>query len=492
MKPFVQCMNKLANNGIERIIKIFCLVCFVDSVARAPMQGLTQYNGHYGCNWCLHPGKWVVRDDNPNSGSLKYPLLDEIVRCRNESDSYNHMLEGTERKPCFGFKYPPQLINLKNFNIIDGFIPDHMHVISGIGELFANMWFGTRKISLAFVDADTVKKINDILTSIKAPHQIGRLTRSLQDKEFWKAREWENWTLYYSTIVLKFFFDRRYVLHWIKLVEALYILLQTEITIMELNRADCLLHQFVAETEDLYSQFSMTYNVHILLHLSKSVLNWGPLFAHSAFAFESGNCQLLKTIHAAKGVHHQMCRNINLHEGYAILYEIFYKHTSTDVQNFCSQLGTSRIKNTIKLNDSRYFGIWSNVKPMWLEQLHLSSQARSYQKVVKENCLYSSSLKINKRSDNTYAKLIDDTYVKIKEFIVDPRSNQEFLIYQKLRTRDAFRNEYKALQRILSTNCQETSVATVNLHKICIHMIFEREEYICALPNLYSYECSTV
>ena len=50
----------------------------------------------------------------------------------------------------------------------------------------------------------------------------------------------------------------------------------------------------------------MTYNVHILLHLARSVLNWGPLFAHSAFGFESGNCELLKAIHAAKGVHHQV------------------------------------------------------------------------------------------------------------------------------------------------------------------------------------------
>ncbi|XP_043469590.1 uncharacterized protein LOC122503198 [Leptopilina heterotoma] len=40
----------------------------------------------------------------------------------------------------------------------------------------------------------------------------------------------------------------------------------------------------------------MTFNVHLLLHLAESVYNWGPLWAHSAFAFESGNGQLLKNV----------------------------------------------------------------------------------------------------------------------------------------------------------------------------------------------------
>lgn len=48
LKPFVQNMNKLWDDGIkckiadeERIIKVFCLDCCVNSVARAPMQGIT-------------------------------------------------------------------------------------------------------------------------------------------------------------------------------------------------------------------------------------------------------------------------------------------------------------------------------------------------------------------------------------------------------------------------------------------------------------------
>ena len=58
LAPFVQNMNQLSENdvkciinGEERIIKVYTLVSCVNSVARAPKQGLTQFNGRYGYNW---------------------------------------------------------------------------------------------------------------------------------------------------------------------------------------------------------------------------------------------------------------------------------------------------------------------------------------------------------------------------------------------------------------------------------------------------------
>ena len=309
----------------------------------------------------------------------------------------------------------------------------------------------------------------------------------MKDKEFWKAREWENWILYYSTIILHFFLDKRYVLHWIKLVEALYILLQSEIGIDELDQADPLIHEFVTETQHLYSKVAMSYNVHILLHLAKSVLNWGPLFAHSAFGFESGNCELLKVIHAAKGVHYQVCRHINLHYSYNILKKRIFANASSDVQHFCTQLGTSMLENTMKLSNSRYFGISSNVNVVWAENLNLSHRARSYKKLVKAGCLYVSSTKYNKRSDNAFAKLNNGSYVRIMEFIVDPEFRQEFTICHKLQTRPAFRGKQKNLQKVTSIIVNETAIPTANIHVVCVHMKIRNEEYICAVPNHCSY-----
>ncbi len=33
-----------------------------DSVAKPILQNMTQFNGHYGCSLCLHPGEQVPRE----------------------------------------------------------------------------------------------------------------------------------------------------------------------------------------------------------------------------------------------------------------------------------------------------------------------------------------------------------------------------------------------------------------------------------------------
>lgn len=75
----------------------------------------------------------------------------------------------------------------------------------------------------------------------------------------------------------------------------------------------------------------ITFNVHQLLHLEKSVVSWGPLWAHSTHGFESANGDLLDVIHAAKGVHHQVCRHIGLKFSLLTIKKIVYKSNSSAV-----------------------------------------------------------------------------------------------------------------------------------------------------------------
>lgn len=50
----------------------------------------------------------------------------------------------------------------------------------------------------------------------------------------------------------------------------------------------------------------MTINVHNLLHLPETVKNLGPLWAHSCFAFEAVNGELLKLFHGSQKVEKQV------------------------------------------------------------------------------------------------------------------------------------------------------------------------------------------
>lgn len=50
----------------------------------------------------------------------------------------------------------------------------------------------------------------------------------------------------------------------------------------------------------------MTINIHNLLHLPETVRKLGPLWAHSCFAFEAANGELLKLFHGSQAVEKQV------------------------------------------------------------------------------------------------------------------------------------------------------------------------------------------
>lgn len=75
LKPFAKDMTELSSgfdsitfrSRVEVNIKVHTLLGSVDAPARCKCQGLKQYNGKYGCPYCLHeaepvePGKLSAR-----------------------------------------------------------------------------------------------------------------------------------------------------------------------------------------------------------------------------------------------------------------------------------------------------------------------------------------------------------------------------------------------------------------------------------------------
>lgn len=88
--------------------------------------------------------------------------------------------------------------------------------------------------------------------------------------------------------------------------------------------------------------------MHQLLHISESVRNWGPLWAHSAFNFESANYKLLKTIHSAKGVILQILKYLNIQRTINKLeHKIFRNEPSITILLY-EKLTSKETKKTLK------------------------------------------------------------------------------------------------------------------------------------------------
>ena len=127
LDPLVDIINNLSGEGIpcvieeeERTIKLHVISCCVDSSARAPIQGIKQYNGYYGCSWCLHPGEHI-------EGSVRYPLQENIPALRDNVVTVEQMLNLNPGNPVDGILNASALINLKSFKIVTSFVPDYLH-----------------------------------------------------------------------------------------------------------------------------------------------------------------------------------------------------------------------------------------------------------------------------------------------------------------------------------------------------------------------------
>lgn len=143
--------------------------------------------------------------------------------------------------------------------------------------------------------------------SIKPPGPVPRVPISLTQCKFWKAHEWQHWLLYSNLLILKGILPQKYHSHWALLIEGVSALLGSELTTGQINHAHDALVYFVEGVQSLYGEENMTFNVHSLLHLSQSVVNSGPIWAHSAFVFEDFNGFLLKQVKSIQAVPQLIC-----------------------------------------------------------------------------------------------------------------------------------------------------------------------------------------
>ncbi len=84
----------------------------------------------------------------------------------------------------------------------------------------------------------------------------------------------------------------------------------------------------------------MTLNVHSLLHLSKSVVNWGPLWSHSAFMFEDFNGYLLKQVKKKSS-----CTTTNMQtSGIIPCFSLFSKAVlkKCTCRSFCTEMANGK------------------------------------------------------------------------------------------------------------------------------------------------------
>jgi len=130
--------------------------------------------------------------------------------------------------------------------------------------------------------------IDEFLNNIRVPDFLTRIPRSTEYLSKWKANEFRSFLLYYSVIIFSQCMKEEYFQNWILLVMSIYLLLQDCVSDNDIAKTTAMLSIFCRDYSRLYkADFFFTYYVHNVFHLPLSVQRNGPLWAHSAFQFES-------------------------------------------------------------------------------------------------------------------------------------------------------------------------------------------------------------
>ncbi|PIK38932.1 hypothetical protein BSL78_24227 [Apostichopus japonicus] len=116
------------------------IACACDSVARCQLQGVTQFNGYFGCSWCLHKGKSVEK----GRGSVTvYQYEEPVPVLRTQANVEAEAIKITSGEPSsIGVNNVSPLLLIPRFDIVEGFPVDYMHAVcEGVTEKLTNLWF---------------------------------------------------------------------------------------------------------------------------------------------------------------------------------------------------------------------------------------------------------------------------------------------------------------------------------------------------------------
>lgn len=348
LQPFVHEANFLSKFGIQWnlngktvVSKILPLICCVDSVARASMLSMKQFNGKYGCTFCEHPTESV-------DGYIKYTVSTVVSPNRTDAGIKRNMIRAHEyldskQNYCNGIKGPTVLMNLKYFDLANGMIPDSLHALYlGVIRQYTEIIMTSSDKEYYIGSPAKINIINNRLKNITPPKYITRTPRTLDERKLWKGSEWRSWANWYILPCLQDMMPKKYIEHLALLVAATNILLQDSISENVLAMAENLLIKFVICMQQYFGKASMTYNVHLLLHLCNSVKNWGPVWINNTFLFENENRCILLLKTSPNNVALQICRKF-LHITNITSF-VTQLSISTQIRIFCEKLVKKRIK----------------------------------------------------------------------------------------------------------------------------------------------------
>ncbi|KAE8739416.1 hypothetical protein FOCC_FOCC015084 [Frankliniella occidentalis] len=140
--------------------------------------------------------------------------------------------------------------------------------------------------------------VNNRILEIDLPHFLDRMPEALDKLVHWKASMLRAFLFNFSLCVLAGVLPTGYFEHFILFVHGVAMLNTSSISSDDIKEASAILSILVENFEKLYGKRHTSHNLHMLLHLGKSLEYLAPLWVTNCFRFEDMNGRLVQLIHA--------------------------------------------------------------------------------------------------------------------------------------------------------------------------------------------------
>lgn len=338
------------------------------------------------------------------------------------------------------------------------------------------------------------------------------MPRPLSDNSKWKASEWRSWLLFYILACLQNVLPDPVLHHTALLVRSMYTLLQSTITDTELNVCEYDLTKFVGMFQVFYGSRYMTFNVHTLLHTVNSVRKTGPLWATSAFPYESMIFQLKKHVHGPDGIMNQIA---NKHIAKFDLQLSLEKATNSDVcKEFCGNLfshaDTINAVNVNLVSDDAtavLIGKSNNVNIKDFDYFETCDQTKellSYSRCIyKKTVFHGMNYNRVERTNDTVVTLKSGMFVEIQQFLkLEDKCFVEVVEFHvtKLTFETYKKINFENMQYDKNSECTSLKMNhifivekygkkfIVSVNEItdkCLFFTCNEIQYICTIPNKF-------
>jgi len=215
---------------------------------------------------------WIPRTLDQHKNAIE-SILNATHRTQRSAMESEHGLRYTE------------LLRLPYFDPIRFHTVDTMHnMLLGVAKHTFKTW-----ITIEVLDDNKIREIDKRLAEIPKLIEIGRTASSMAHYKMLKACEWKNWVFLFSLFCLKDIIPSKHFNIWQMFVRACFLVMKESCSVSDVEMGHSLLKLFCEQFTRVYGSQHCTPNMHMMLHVKESILDFGPVYSTWCFSFERYN-----------------------------------------------------------------------------------------------------------------------------------------------------------------------------------------------------------